>query len=113
MTLPGMRERVVRVGCAGKMFSLTGWKLGWVTGAPALIDVVGKAHQFITFTTAPATQLAIAYALEKEIDFTLNLTKTLQGNRDVLAAGLAKLGFKVLPSEGTYFLTVDISGTTN
>jgi aspartate/methionine/tyrosine aminotransferase len=51
--------------------------------------------------------------LEKEIDFTLNLTKTLQGNRDVLSAGLAKLGFKVLPSEGTYFLTVDISGLTN
>ncbi len=113
MTLPGMRERVVRVGSAGKMFSLTGWKIGWVTGAPALIDVVGKAHQFITFTSTPATQLAIAYALEKEIDFTLNLTKTLQGNRDVLAAGLAKLGFTVLPSEGTYFLTVDIRGLTN
>ncbi|HEX2591045.1 MAG TPA: aminotransferase class I/II-fold pyridoxal phosphate-dependent enzyme, partial [Rhizomicrobium sp.] len=65
ITLPGMRERVVRVGSAGKMFSLTGWKIGWVTGAPALIDVVGKAHQFITFTTIPAAQLAIAYALEK------------------------------------------------
>lgn len=113
ITLPGMRERVVRVGSAGKMFSLTGWKIGWVTGAPAPIDAIAKAHQFITFTTAPATQLAIAYALEKEIDFTLNLTRTLQGNRDVLSAGLARLGFKVLPSEGTYFLTVDISGLTN
>jgi len=113
MTLPGMRDRVVRVGSAGKMFSLTGWKIGWVVGSPKLIDAVSKAHQFITFTTAPGTQLAIAYALEKEIDFTLGLTKTLQGNRDVLSAGLAKLGFKVLPSEGTYFLTVDISGLTN
>jgi aspartate/methionine/tyrosine aminotransferase len=113
ITLPGMRERVVRVGSAGKMFSLTGWKIGWVTGAPAPIDAIAKAHQFITFTTAPGTQLAVAYALEKEIDFTLNLTKTLQGNRDLLSAGLAMLGFKILPSEGTYFLTVDIAGLTN
>jgi aspartate/methionine/tyrosine aminotransferase len=113
ITLPGMRERVVRVGSAGKMFSLTGWKIGWVAGAPAPIDAIAKAHQFITFTTAPGTQLAVAYALEKEIDFTLNLTKTLQANRDLLSAGLAKLGFKILPSEGTYFLTVDIAGLTN
>ncbi len=86
MTLPGMRERCVRVGSAGKMFSLTGWKIGWVTGAPAPIDAIAKAHQFITFTTArPRRSLAIAYALEKEIDFTLELTKTLQGNdRDAL-----------------------------
>jgi len=113
ITLPGMRDRVVRVGSAGKMFSLTGWKVGWVTGAAALIDVVAKAHQFITFTTSPALQLGVAYALDNQIDFTLNLTKTLQGNRDLLAAALPKLGFKVLPSEGTYFLTVDISGLTN
>jgi aspartate/methionine/tyrosine aminotransferase len=113
ITLPGMRERVVRVGSAGKMFSLTGWKVGWVTGAAALIDVVAKAHQFITFTTSPALQLGVAYALDNEIDFTLALTMTLQGNRDLLAAALPKLGFKVLPSEGTYFLTVDISGLTN
>jgi aspartate/methionine/tyrosine aminotransferase len=113
MTLPGMRERVVRVGSAGKMFSLTGWKVGWVTGPAVLIDVVAKAHQFITFTTSPALQLGVAFALENEIDFTLGLTKTLQANRDVLATALPKLGFKVLPSEGTYFLTVDISGLTN
>ncbi|HEX9158958.1 MAG TPA: aminotransferase class I/II-fold pyridoxal phosphate-dependent enzyme, partial [Rhizomicrobium sp.] len=78
MLLPGMAERVVRVGSAGKMFSLTGWKVGWVTGAAPLIDVIAKAHQFITFTTAPALQRAIAYALEKEMDFTLALTKSLQ-----------------------------------
>ncbi|HSC61764.1 MAG TPA: aminotransferase [Rhizomicrobium sp.] len=113
MTLPGMRDRVVRVGSAGKMFSLTGWKIGWVTGDAKLIDPIAKAHQFITFTTSPALQLGVAYALEHEIDFTLNLTKTLQGNRDVLAAGLTKLGFKTLPCEGSYFLTADISGLTN
>src|SRR5262249_14978885 len=63
ITLPGMAERVVRVGSAGKMFSLTGWKVGWVTGAKSLIDVIAKAHQFITFTTPPGMQLGIAYAL--------------------------------------------------
>jgi aspartate/methionine/tyrosine aminotransferase len=113
MTLPGMAERVVRVGSAGKMFSLTGWKIGWVTGAAPLIDVIAKAHQFITFTTSPALQLGVAHALEHEMDFTLNLTKTLQGNRDALAAGLTNLGFKTLHSEGSYFLTADISGLTN
>jgi aspartate/methionine/tyrosine aminotransferase len=113
MTLPGMRDRVVRVGSAGKMFSLTGWKIGWVTGDAKLIDPIAKAHQFLTFTTSPALQLGIAHALEHEMDFTLNLTKTLQGNRDVLAAGLTRLGFKTLPCEGSYFLTADISGLTN
>jgi N-succinyldiaminopimelate aminotransferase len=113
ITLPGMRERVVRVGSAGKMFSLTGWKVGWVTGAAAVLDPIAKAHQFITFTTPPALQLGIAHALEHEMDFTLGLTKTLQANRDVLAQGLARLGFEVLPCEGSYFLTAGISGLTN
>jgi len=113
MTLPGMRERVVRVGSAGKMFSLTGWKIGWVTGAAKLIDPIAKAHQFITFTTSPALQLGVAHALEHEMDFTLGLTKTLQANRDVLADGLREIGFKTLPCEGSYFLTADISGLTN
>lgn len=113
MTLPGMCDRVVRVGSAGKMFSLTGWKIGWVAGDAKLIDPIAKAHQFITFTTSPALQLGVAHALEHEMDFTLNLTKTLQGNRDVLAKGLRKLGFTTLPCEGSYFLTADISGLTN
>ena len=113
ITLPGMRERVVRVGSAGKMFSLTGWKIGWVTGAASVLDAIAKAHQFITFTTSPALQLGIAHALEHEMDFTLGLTKTLQANRDVLAAGLARLGFEVLPCEGSYFLTAGIRGLTN
>ena len=113
ITLPGMRERVVRVGSAGKMFSLTGWKIGWVTGTAAVLDPIAKAHQFITFTTSPALQLGIAYALEHEMDVTLGLTKTLQANRDVLAQGLARLGFEVLPCEGSYFLTAGIRGLTN
>jgi N-succinyldiaminopimelate aminotransferase len=113
ITLPGMAERVVRVGSAGKMFSLTGWKIGWVTGAKPLIDVIAKAHQFITFTSSPALQLGIAHALAREMDFTLNLTKSLQANRDLLAERLSRIGFEVLPCEGSYFLTAGIRGLTN
>lgn len=112
-SLPGMRERCLRVGSAGKMFSLTGWKVGWVTGPKELMRVVANAHQFVTFTTSPALQLGIAHALEREMDFTLNLTKTLQANRDVLRAGIEKLGFRPLACEGSYFLTADIRGLTN
>jgi aspartate/methionine/tyrosine aminotransferase len=113
ITLPGMRDRVVRCGSAGKMFSLTGWKVGWVTGAAAPIDAIAKTHQFLTFTTPPGLQLGVAHGLDHEIDFTLNLTKELQKNRDLLAQGLSRLGFEVLPSEGTYFLTARISALTN
>ena len=113
MTLPGMRDRVVRCGSAGKMFSLTGWKVGWVTGSAAPIDAIAKAHQFLTFTTSPALQLGVAHGLDHEIDFTLNLTDELQHNRDLLAEGLSRVGFEVLPSEGTYFLTAGISALTN
>ncbi len=112
-SLAGMAERSLRVGSAGKMFSLTGWKVGWIAGPAALMRVVANAHQFITFTTSPALQLGIAYALEHEMDFTLNLTRTLQANRDVLRDAIAGLGFKPLACEGSYFLTADIRGLTN
>lgn len=112
-TLPGMRDRCLRIGSAGKIFSLTGWKVGWVTGPRALVDVVHKAHQFITFTTPPALQQGVAYGLANEMDFPLRLTARLQKNRDLLAAGLMRLGFAVEPCEGTYFLTANIAGLTN
>jgi len=113
MSFPGMAERTVRVGSAGKMFSLTGWKVGWVTGAAPLIEVIAKAHQFITFTTPPALQRGVAFALENEMDFTLALTKSLQANRDLLANRLTPMGFDVLACEGTYFLTAGIRQLTN
>jgi aspartate/methionine/tyrosine aminotransferase len=113
IALPGMAGRCVRIGSAGKMFSLTGWKVGWVTGPAKLVEVVGKAHQFITFTTPTALQLGVAYGIEQQIGFALELTKELQSKRDKLAAGLARFGFEVLPCEGTYFLTAGIKGLTN
>jgi len=112
-TLPGMRPRCVRIGSAGKIFSLTGWKVGWVTGPRELVGVVTKAHQFLTFTTSPALQAGVAHGLTHEMDFPLALTARLQKNRDVLAAGLSRLGFEVQPCEGTYFLTAGITKLTN
>ncbi len=111
--LPGMRDRTLRIGSAGKMFSLTGWKVGWVMGPAPLVAVVAKAHQFLTFTTPPALQRGVAFALENQMDFTLSLTAGLEARRDLLAAGLTKLGFQPLRCEGTYFLTAGISALTN
>jgi aspartate/methionine/tyrosine aminotransferase len=112
-TLPGMRERVARVGSAGKIFSLTGWKVGWLTGPRDMISVIAKAHQFLTFTTPPALQLGVAHGLAHEMESAIALTVRLQENRDLLAAGLAEIGFQIVPSEGTYFLTAGIAGLTN
>jgi N-succinyldiaminopimelate aminotransferase len=113
LSLPDMRERSVRVGSAGKIFSLTGWKVGWIEGPANLIRAIANAHQFLTFTTPPGLQIGVAYGLEKEMEFTLNLTRELQQKRDVLAAGLGHAGFDVLPCEGTYFLTASIRNITN
>jgi N-succinyldiaminopimelate aminotransferase len=112
ISLPNMRERCLRIGSAGKMFSLTGWKIGWVTGPDPLMRLVANAHQFNTFTTSPALQLGIAYALDCEMDFTLSLTRELEAKRDFLGSALVRAGFGVLPCEGTYFLTADTSTMT-
>jgi aspartate/methionine/tyrosine aminotransferase len=107
MTLPGMAERTLRVGSAGKTFSLTGWKVGYVTGPASLIGTVAKAHQFITFTTPPALQAAVALGLRKPDDYFAGLAGSLEGKRDRLVAGLEAVGFDVLPACGTYFVTAD------
>ncbi|MHA1599126.1 MAG: aminotransferase, partial [Alphaproteobacteria bacterium] len=107
MTLPGMRDRALRIGSAGKTFSVTGWKIGYITGAPELLASVAKAHQFNTFTTPPNLQLAAAYGLNKDDAYFSGLAADLGDKRSRLAAGLRGVGFEVLPSQGTYFLTVD------
>jgi N-succinyldiaminopimelate aminotransferase len=109
MTFPGMRERAVRIGSAGKTFSLTGWKIGYVTAAPRLLEPIAKAHQFNTFTTVPSLQKAVAHGLAKGDDYFTGLAADLKAKRDRLAAGLARLGFAVVPCAGTYFVAADIS----
>jgi N-succinyldiaminopimelate aminotransferase len=107
MTLPGMTERCIRLSSAGKTFSMTGWKVGYSVGAPKLIEAAAKAHQFLTFTTPPNLQKAVAYGLNKDNAYFKGLGTEMQAKRDRLSEGLAKIGFDVMDSEGTYFLTVD------
>ena len=108
IALPGMRERTVKIGSAGKIFSLTGWKVGWVCAAPALTSVIAKAHQFLTFTVAPGTQAAVAYGLGKDDAYFADMRAGYARSRDRLAEGLKAEGFAVLPSQGTYFLNIDL-----
>jgi aspartate/methionine/tyrosine aminotransferase len=109
IALPGMRERVVKISSAGKIFSLTGWKVGLVMAAPPLMRILAKAHQFLTFTTPPNLQVAVAYGLAKEDGFFDTMRADFQLARDYLADGLSGLGFSVLNSRGTYFLNIDIA----
>lgn len=109
MARPGMRERTVKISSAGKIFSLTGWKVGFVMAAPPLMRVLSKAHQFLTFTTPPNLQSAVAYGLGKDVSYFEGMRADLQRSRDRFGEGLATLGFSVLPSAGTYFLNIDIA----
>ncbi|KPF70713.1 aminotransferase [Bosea sp. AAP35] len=109
MSRPGMRERTVKISSAGKIFSLTGWKVGMVMAAPALMKVLSKAHQYITFTTPPNLQAAVAYGLGKDDGYFEGMRADFQRSRDRFADGLKGLGYSVLPSVGTYFLNVDIA----
>jgi N-succinyldiaminopimelate aminotransferase len=108
MAFPGMRERTVKIGSAGKIFSLTGWKVGFVAAAPPLTQAIAKAHQFLTFTTPPNLQAAVAYGLGKDDAYFEAMRATYGRSRDRLARGLEAEGFKVLPSQGTYFLSIDL-----
>jgi aspartate/methionine/tyrosine aminotransferase len=106
--LPGMAERTVKVGSAGKIFSLTGWKVGWVVAPPDLAGPISKAHQFLTFATAPNLQSAVAFGLGQEEQWFGRMRRDFAEARDTLVAGLEEAGFVTLPAEGTYFVGVDL-----
>lgn len=110
-TLPGMRDRCVKIGSGGKIFSLTGWKVGWACGPAEIVSVISRAHQFITFTVAPANQAAFAFGLSKPPAYFEELAGRLQRSRDRLADGLAAEGLVTLPTEGTYFLNLDLAAS--
>ncbi len=111
MTLPGMRDRCVRIGSAGKTFSMTGWKVGYITAPPALLATIAKAHQFVTFTTPPMLQAAVASGLRNDDVYFSGLSSDLETRRNLLADGLSAAGFGVMLPEGTYFLNADIRPT--
>ena len=109
--LPGMAERTVKVGSAGKIFALTGWKVGWAIAPPPLAAAIADMHQFLTFTTAPNLQAAVAYGLAKEDGYFEEMRAELARQRGLLAAGLGDAGFAVLDAEGTYFLSLDLAAS--
>jgi aspartate/methionine/tyrosine aminotransferase len=109
LALDGLRERSVKIGSAGKIFSLTGWKVGFVCAAPHIMKVLAKSHQFLTFTTAPNLQAAVAYGLAKDDAYFEDMRKTFARSRDRFTDGLRTLGFDVIPSQGTYFVNIDIA----
>ena len=111
MALPSMRDRTVRIGSAGKTFSLTGWKVGYLTAPEHLLQPIAKAHQFLVFTTAPNLQRAVAFGLSQDDAYFDGLRDGMQAKRDRLARALERIpGFRIVPCEGTYFLFVDIGG---
>jgi N-succinyldiaminopimelate aminotransferase len=104
----GMAERTISIGSAGKTFSVTGWKIGWVTGTPEVVTAVNTSKQFLTYVSGAPFQPAVAGALALGNEYFDDLRSTMQAKRDLLCDGLESLGFGVHRPQGTYFVTTDV-----
>lgn len=111
MSMPGMIDRTVKIGSAGKIFGLTGWKIGWLSAAPDLARAIGRAHQFLTFTTPPALQWAVVEGLDRPDASFAAQHAAWAAARERLARGLTDVGFVLLPSVATWFLCVDLAAS--
>jgi len=107
-TLPGMAERTITISSAGKIFSFTGWKIGWACGPAPLIAAVRAAKQFLTFASGGPWQHAVATGLYLDDEFFETYTREMAAKRERLVAGLEAAGFETIRPQGTYFVTVDI-----
>jgi len=110
-SLPGMAERTLKAGSAGKIFSLTGWKIGWIVASPEKAAIAAKAHQFLTFSSAPNLQAAVAFGLEQGDAWIGPMRQRFSRALRRMSARLASTGFEVLPSASTYFLCVDLKAS--
>jgi aspartate/methionine/tyrosine aminotransferase len=107
---PQLEDRCIRIGSAGKTFSFTDFKVGWAVSANLLLlQAVAKAHQFLTFTVNSALQRAVAWGLQQEQSFYLGLGEMMRQKRQLVEQRLTKMGFIVLPADGTYFLIADFA----
>lgn len=111
IALPGMAERTIKIGSAGKIFSLTGWKVGWAIACPELTALLARAHQYLSFVVPPNLQTAVAYGLGKDAGYFERMRAEFARGRDRLTAGLESAGYAVLPSQGTYFLNIDLQAS--
>ncbi len=109
--LESLRKRAIKIGSAGKIFSLTGWKIGWVVAAPPLADRIAAQHQFLTFTTATPLQRAVAEGLALPSEWFAAHRARYDAGRQFLADGLEQAGYTVLPSAGTWFLSIDLAAS--
>ena len=110
-SFPGMAERTIKIGSAGKIFSLTGWKVGWMVAAPDLANVVARAHQFLTFCTPPNLQSAVAFGVNEGDAWIEPMKQRFSRARDKMTRGLREAGFAVLDAASTYFLCVDLKAS--
>ncbi|WP_428681574.1 aminotransferase [Sphingopyxis sp.] len=111
LSFPGMMERAVKIGSAGKIFGLTGWKVGWFCAGNELAIAIGRAHQFLTFTTPPALQWAVAEGLARDEAAFAAQREGWASSRAALATGLERAGFVVLQSAATWFLCIDLAAS--
>jgi len=110
-TLPGMAERTIKIGSAGKIFSLTGWKVGWIAAESGMASAAARAHQFLTFSTAPNLQSAVAFGMGEGDAWLQPMRQRFARARDRMAEGLARAGYATLHVESTYFLCVDLAAS--
>jgi N-succinyldiaminopimelate aminotransferase len=109
MSIPGMEELTIKIGSAGKIFSLTGWKIGLVAASPKIMKTLAKAHQFNTFTTAPNLQVAVAHGLLMDKTYFRDMRSQFQNSRDYFVSKMTQIGMPVNVSQATYFVTCDIA----
>jgi N-succinyldiaminopimelate aminotransferase len=107
-TVPGMFERTVTIGSGGKLFSFTGWKVGWASGPTHLIAAVRVVRQHLSYASGGPFQYAMAHGLGMPDQYFIEYRRAMSEQRDVLSGGLAELGFDVIPSQGSYYVTTDV-----
>jgi N-succinyldiaminopimelate aminotransferase len=112
-SLPGMAERTITISSAAKTFSFTGWKVGWACARPELIAAIRAAKQFLTYVNGAPFQYAIAEGLNDNDEYLITAAEELQQKRDFLSAGLDAAGFRVFKTQGTFFLTTDITALSD
>jgi aspartate/methionine/tyrosine aminotransferase len=114
-SLPGMRDRTITIGSAGKMFSVTGWRIGWTVSSAVIASTIRAGLQWTTFAAATPVQEAVALCLErmKDVGYEQEFRSSFLAKRDFLATALENAGFKVWQPDGAYYIVADASGFTD